>query len=1149
MLSDAAIHARVEDYLEKSDALGRWWGRPITSEQLQAELNRMARGSRDPSMLKELFAALRGDPFVIAETLARESLADRRARNWYANDSRLHSSTRAKAEAATASCSDVECLKAFGGLYRETSLRLEQDPGDPKAEPGIGTIAFSSPQEFADQLERLAASIGGTSRAITRHKLSPLEETNDALAVRVVLSQKADELVTASVTWPKRSFDDWWAENRLPSVAGDRDSSFTFTLPAIATNACVNDSWTSMFSVVKRDGASAVWTGAEMVLWSGITGARYDPATDTWGGIASGGAAPQGQSNYSTVWTGTEMIIWGGAVISTQLNSGSRYNPTTNAWTPVSAGPNVPLSRQDHTAVWTGTEMVVWGGVRRPQGLLTFLNSGGRYNPSTDTWTPTSAGPNVPSARKYHTAIWTDSEMIVWGGTTGVGSLNTGGRYNPSTDTWLSTSTSAGVPSARQQHTAVWTGTEMIVWGAGSNTGGRYRPTSDSWAPTSTDPGVPTPRVLSTAVWTGTEMIVWGGYLDFGGGNRSYDPVGGRYDPVLDAWKPTSAGGNAPTGRFGHACVWTGTEMIVWGGANGSGDLNSGSRYDPSTDSWIPTSASGNVPAPRTGHAAVWTGAELIIWGGYYSDTSGSKLFGDGSRYCPATDRWTLVSSGPNAPVPVWQHTAVWTGTEMIVWGGVNSLSWSNAGGRYNPTNDSWSPTPLSGAVPSPRQFHTAVWTGREMLVWGGYGPGGYLNDGGRYDPSADAWHPTSTAQDDPAPRASHVAVWTGTEMVVWGGYALVGSNDDVFTSGGRYNPSSDTWVPTSMGPNTPSTRTNTSAVWTGTEMIIWGGFASGYVELNDGSRFDPTTDSWQPTSTGAGVPQGRDGHSATWTGAEMVVWGGDTDGGNAINTGGRYNPVTDAWTATSTGNNVLPGTRGHTASWTGTEILIWGGSTLYGDTNQGSRYCACPNGRLVYRDADGDGHGDPSTPTASSCDGTVPAGYSVDASDCNDADPNNWMSCATCVDADGDGSFIGCDRYLTITGPDCDDNNPAIFPNAPERNDGIDNQCPGDVGFGDVDEISGNSGFSDPGDKSRFAWPDQIGATAYDVVRSSAADFSAVCTFWTTADSFIVDDELPEPGVVFFYLVRSATPFQGSWGQQSDGSPRTIACSGPIAP
>jgi hypothetical protein len=102
-----------------------------------------------------------------------------------------------------------------------------------------------------------------------------------------------------------------------------------------------------------------------------------------------------------------------------------------------------------------------------------------------DTWRATTLM-NAPSARVYHTAVWTGTEMIVWGGFDSAGNaLDTGGRYDPITDSWTAT-TMAGVPTGREMHTAVWTGTEMIVWGGYDeyfyplNTGGRYDPSSDS---------------------------------------------------------------------------------------------------------------------------------------------------------------------------------------------------------------------------------------------------------------------------------------------------------------------------------------------------------------------------------------------------------------------------------------------------------------------------------------------------------------------------------------------------------------------------------------------------------------------------------------------------------------------------------------------
>ena len=79
-----------------------------------------------------------------------------------------------------------------------------------------------------------------------------------------------------------------------------------------------------------------------------------------------------------------------------------------------------------------------------------------------DTWTATSS-PNAPDVRAHHTAIWTGTEMIVWGGDNFIdGDLNTGGRYNPATDSWIATST-ANAPVGRESHTAVWADSSMII--------------------------------------------------------------------------------------------------------------------------------------------------------------------------------------------------------------------------------------------------------------------------------------------------------------------------------------------------------------------------------------------------------------------------------------------------------------------------------------------------------------------------------------------------------------------------------------------------------------------------------------------------------------------------------------------------------------
>ncbi len=121
----------------------------------------------------------------------------------------------------------------------------------------------------------------------------------------------------------------------------------------------------------------------------------------------------------------------------------------------------------------------------------TYYQTGGRYDPATDTWTPTSLV-NAPEERARFASVWTGEEMIVWGGCHEHEcriNTHTGGRYNPSTDSWTATST-AGVIEAREFHTMVWTGNEIIVWGGQTaengytHIGGRYTvPSSGNNAP------------------------------------------------------------------------------------------------------------------------------------------------------------------------------------------------------------------------------------------------------------------------------------------------------------------------------------------------------------------------------------------------------------------------------------------------------------------------------------------------------------------------------------------------------------------------------------------------------------------------------------------------------------------------------------------
>jgi hypothetical protein len=70
--------------------------------------------------------------------------------------------------------------------------------------------------------------------------------------------------------------------------------------------------------------------------------------------------------------------------------------------------------------------------------------------------------------------------------------------------------------------------------------------------------------------------------------------------------------------------------------------------------------------------------------------------------------------------------------------------------------------------------------------------------------------------------------------------------------------------------------------------MIIWGGVASGGTRFNTGGRYDSSTDSWMATSV-VNAPAARGFHTAVWTGDEMIVWGGGVQFPELGNKGGRY--------------------------------------------------------------------------------------------------------------------------------------------------------------------------------------------------------------------------------------------------------------------
>ena len=473
VMPQEAIEKKVEDYLRNSQALEDYWQRPITPDQLQAEMERIASHTNQPGVLRELFAALGNDPFVIAECLARPVLAERLLTELYAHDQRFHGELRRRAEAELRTHPSARQMKQTSGMYTEMewiksdTARDDSAPADTKSAEAVKMTG----SEWQESVAKLAAQFhsqdtvgqaprlpNGRSAAgaaalqkppiaqIKTGVLSPLQEDDGHYYAVAVMKKGKDRLKLATVAWLKEPLRSWVAKAEAQVPVTMAAVSANYALPVIGSPsvACTDNTWT----------------------------------------MTSTSGAPAARRGHTAVWTGSEMIVWGGFDGSNLFNTGGKYNPSTDSWTATSTT-GAPDGRIGHTAVWTGSEMIVWGGT--DANAIFFFNTGGRYNPSTNSWTATSTT-NAPDGRWLHTAVWTGSEMIVWGGEGDSGDLNTGGRYTPSTNSWTATSTT-GAPAGREDHTAVWTGSQMIVWGGcntstGGKNGGRYDARTPTSAPT-----------------------------------------------------------------------------------------------------------------------------------------------------------------------------------------------------------------------------------------------------------------------------------------------------------------------------------------------------------------------------------------------------------------------------------------------------------------------------------------------------------------------------------------------------------------------------------------------------------------------------------------------------------------------------------------
>lgn len=306
-------------------------------------------------------------------------------------------------------------------------------------------------------------------------------------------------------------------------------------------------------------------------------------------------------------------------------------------------------------------------------------------------------------------------------------------------------------------------------------------------------------RMGPSGVWTGSEVIIWGGYHSSGSIGRpetGYPRSGAAYTRYGDDWRAIA---KAPIpGRYAHLAGWTGREMIIWGGYTENwrqGTPPVGAAYNPRTDRWR-TIAQAPLRWGQT-RTSTMTDSEWVV-----AITTKREIVV--AAYDPAADSWRLLPPVPGAPTE--QNQLVWTDVELVYLNGHEEMfrlakgaaTWERSiGGSFGPQ---------------------AVWTGSELFAVPRYNDGSLA----RYDDAEGEW------QSIPGPPLEGARlIWTGT-------HALLIADHEAPSY--LYNPATEVWLELSW-PQRLSIENHVS-VWADDQLVEWGGWSGG-----DGAQ--PTDAGW----------------------------------------------------------------------------------------------------------------------------------------------------------------------------------------------------------------------------------------------------------------------------------------------------------------
>ena len=350
------------------------------------------------------------------------------------------------------------------------------------------------------------------------------------------------------------------------------------------------------------DGQGRVYVGGRFTRAGGVSAnnvARFDPQANSWSALGTGANNGVSGSVNALAVDGQGLVYVGGRfaqAVGVSASSVARFNPATNSWSALGTGGGSGTNDIVRALAVDGQGRVYVGGLFTQAGGVS-ANSVARFDPATNSWSTLGTGanngvtglpilgiPDLPLPPDFPPdfvlpgivgalAVDGQGNVYVGGAFTRAGgvSANSVARFNPATNSWsaLGTGSSNGVSGSRNPILPVPSVSALAVDGQGrvyvggdfTEAGGvsarsvaRFNPATNSWSALGTganngvsgdETPLSGPSVSALAVDGQGRVYVGGRFTR--AGEVSANRVA-RFDPQANSWSALGTGANNGVG-------------------------------------------------------------------------------------------------------------------------------------------------------------------------------------------------------------------------------------------------------------------------------------------------------------------------------------------------------------------------------------------------------------------------------------------------------------------------------------------------------------------------------------------------------------------------------------------------------------------------